>query len=107
MAPTGPLEVSNVSKDHATLSWKPPKEDGGSRITGYVVERRDTSKGADAWLPVAQGLRDTSFTVPSLIEGHEYEFRVLAVNEHGASEPLRTSSPVIAQLPFSMFTNQL
>jgi hypothetical protein len=101
LPPTGPLEISNVSKDRATLSWKPPKDDGGSRVTGYVVERRDTSKGADAWIPVTQSCKETTFTVPSLLDGHEYEFRVMAINENGTSEPLRSSAPVIAQLPFS------
>ena len=106
LPPTGPLEISNVSKDHATLSWKPPKDDGGNRVTGYIVERRDTSKGADAWIPVVQGCRETTFTVPSLLDGHEYEFRVMALNENGVSEPLRSSAPVTAKLPFSMFNEE-
>ncbi|CAF4579023.1 unnamed protein product [Rotaria sp. Silwood1] len=100
LPPTGPLEISNISKDRATVSWKPPKDDGGSKITGYTVERRDTSKGSDAWIPVTQNCKDTSFIVPSLLDGHEYEFRVMAMNENGISEPLRSSHPIIAQLPF-------
>jgi hypothetical protein len=103
LPPTGPLEISNVSKDRATLSWKPPKDDGGSKVAGYIVERRDTSKGADAWIPVIQNCKETTFTVPSLLDGHEYEFRVMAFNENGTSEPLRSSAPVTAKLPFSMF----
>jgi titin len=102
LPPTGPLEISDVSKDHATLTWKPPKDDGGSKLTGYAVERRDTSKGSDAWVPVTQNCKETTFTVPSLLDGHEYEFRVMAVNENGTSEPLRSTAPVTAQLPFSM-----
>jgi titin len=102
LPPTGPLEISNISKDHATLAWKAPKDDGGHRVTGYIVERRDTSKGPDAWVSVAQSCKETTFTVPSLLDGHEYEFRVLAVNESGASEPLRSSAPIVAKLPFSM-----
>lgn len=42
--PTGPLEISGVDRSQATLSWKPPAEDGGSRVTHYVVERRDTAR---------------------------------------------------------------
>ena len=105
LPPTGPLGISNVSKDRATLSWKPPQDDGGSKVAGYVVERRDTSRGSDAWVPVTQNCKDTTFTVPSLLDGHEYEFRVMAFNENGTSEPLRSSAPTIAQLPFSMLTN--
>ncbi|CAF4372867.1 unnamed protein product, partial [Rotaria sp. Silwood2] len=44
-----PLEISNVSKDCARLSWKPPKDEGGSKLIGYIVERRDTAKGPDAY----------------------------------------------------------
>ncbi|CAF1688786.1 unnamed protein product, partial [Adineta ricciae] len=91
LPPTGPLDISNISKDHATLSWKPPKDDGGSKVAGYVVEKRDTSRGSDAWIPVIQNCKDTTFTVPSLLEGHEYEFRVMAINENGTSDPLRSS----------------
>jgi hypothetical protein len=101
LPPTGPLDISNVSKDRATLSWKPPKDDGGSKVTGYIVERRDTSKGADAWIPVTQNCKETTFTVPSLLDGHEYDFRVMAINENGTSEPLRSSASVTAKLPFS------
>ncbi|CAF1005403.1 unnamed protein product [Adineta steineri] len=100
VSPTGPLEISNISKDHATVSWKPPKDDGGSKITGYIVEKCDTSKGSDASTPVTQNCKDTTFTVPSLLDGHEYDFHVMAMNENGTSEPLRSSSSIIAQLPF-------
>ncbi|CAF0741448.1 unnamed protein product, partial [Didymodactylos carnosus] len=97
---TGPLEISNVSKDHCTLSWKPPKDDGGAKVQGYIVERRDTSRGADQWIPVTQACKDLSLTVPNLLENHEYEFRVMAINENGTSEPLRSSAPIVAKLPF-------
>ncbi len=49
--PTGPLEIRDVDKHMANLHWMPPKEDGGSKILNYVVEKRDTSK--DEWMVVA------------------------------------------------------
>ena len=36
--PQGPLEVSDICKDGATLEWKPPLDDGGEPLTGYIVE---------------------------------------------------------------------
>jgi hypothetical protein len=35
-----------------------------------------------------------SFLVPKLIEGTPYQFRVLAVNDEGASEPLITDTEI-------------
>jgi hypothetical protein len=37
-----------------------------------------------------------------LKEGHEYEFRVIAENQNGESEPLETTSPVLAKNPFGI-----
>ena len=31
--PEGPLNVDEIGKDRCTLSWKPPKDNGGSDIT--------------------------------------------------------------------------
>ena len=31
--PEGPLNFDEVDKDHVKLSWKPPKDDGGSPLT--------------------------------------------------------------------------
>ena len=38
------------------LSWEKPKDDGGGKITGYVVEKKP--KGSDDWeeaMPVVAG----------------------------------------------------
>ena len=50
-APQGPLEVSNIGKNGCSLAWKPPNDDGGNRVTHYIVEKRDCSKGPEAWIP--------------------------------------------------------
>jgi len=38
-APDQP-KVEKVTKDSVTLSWKKPLNDGGSKITGYIIEKR-------------------------------------------------------------------
>lgn len=83
--------------DSITLSWNKPRDDGGSPITGYVLEKRD--KGKDRWTAACQTtISDVTFRVTGLKENHEYEFRVAALNAAGQS-PYSSSSDGIFALP--------
>lgn len=42
-APDQP-KVEKITKDSVTLSWKKPTNDGGSRITGYIIEKRSPDR---------------------------------------------------------------
>lgn len=75
--PEGPLVISNVDQHQATVSWKAPLDDGGSRITNYVLEKRDTSR--DEWVVVASAVRELSFIASNLFADHEYEVSHLSV----------------------------
>lgn len=97
-APQGPLHFSDVGLHQVGLSWRPPVNDGGSKITNYVIEKRDVTK--EDWTVVASSVRDLSFIVQGLFENHEYEFRVSAVNENGQGTPLVGENPVVTRLPF-------
>ena len=37
----GMPEVEEVGSDFVNLSWEKPSDDGGGRITGYIVERKE------------------------------------------------------------------
>jgi hypothetical protein len=43
----GEPKCKTTTADSITLSWTPPKRNGGYPITGYVVERRQ--KGDVVW----------------------------------------------------------
>lgn len=67
----------------------------------YVIEKRDLTHGG-GWVPAVTYINPafTYATVPRLIEGTRYEFRVRAENLQGLSEPLTTAEPIIAKNQF-------
>lgn len=98
--PEGPLTAHDTTKTSCKLSWKPPRSDGNSHITHYVLEKHDLARPADQWVTVDPCCKATNTTVDKLIPDHEYEFRVKAVNDLGESAPLYTESTIVAALPF-------
>lgn len=101
-APEGPLEVTDITSDTALLHWKPPKDDGGIDLTGYIIERRDAKHAV--WTKVGSVDGTTlNFKVTGLQEGMEYLFRVFAENEVGVSEPLERDAKVVPKSQFGRF----
>uniref|UniRef100_A0A8C9EY58 Titin n=1 Tax=Pavo cristatus TaxID=9049 RepID=A0A8C9EY58_PAVCR len=97
--PTGPVKVDEVTADSITISWEPPKYDGGSSINNYIVEKRDTS--TTTWQIVSATVARTTIKACRLKTGCEYQFRITAENRYGKSTYL-TSEPVVAQYPFKL-----
>lgn len=96
-APDPPV-ISNYSKDGMTAVWKEPKNDGGKAIAGYYLERRETS--SNHWHKLnRKSINELQMRVTGLSEGIEYEFRVIAENSCGFSEPSNPSTPQISQDP--------
>lgn len=81
------------------ISWKVPKDDGGSVITNYIVEKREAKEG-EQWHLVSSSVSGTTCRVPNLIENAGYYFRVSAQNQYGVSESLEIPSVVIVKSPF-------
>ncbi|RWS24197.1 twitchin-like protein, partial [Leptotrombidium deliense] len=98
--PEGPLEVSNIHAEGCKLTWKPPKDDGGVPVQNYVIEKQDTSTGK--WEKVAAFCKATEYNVTGLEPNKRYNFRVMAENECGTSDPLTTESAITAKHPFSV-----
>lgn len=99
--PKGPLKTDNITKNGCKLSWDKPEDDGGTPVTAYQVEKLDKATGR--WVPVGKtNGRDTELDVKGLQEGHEYKFRVKAINDEGESEPLESEHSIIAKNPYDL-----
>jgi hypothetical protein len=92
------LTVSNITKSGCRLRWRPPKDDGGARITNYIVDRQMVGK--PNWTTVASFVKDVEYEVQGLVENKEYLFRVAAVNANGTGEWLVTPTSIVAKMPF-------
>jgi hypothetical protein len=101
--PVGPLEVSDVQRNSIALKWRPSEDDGGSPITGYIVEKRESKYGK--WTSAGTVSKSTTqYVADRLTEKTEYNFRVFAENKVGHSSALETDSGTIAKSPFGEFT---
>ena len=90
------LKVKDVKSDTVSLEWSPSKSDGGSPILGYAIEKRDA--GRQQWVRVTRvGPQETEYTVPKLLEGRGYTFRVMAENAEGLSEPVSHDKAVFPE----------
>lgn len=82
-------------------SWEKPEDDGGCPIKEYEVEKMDMA--TKRWVRVGKcpgNQVPPFFEVTGLVPGQEYQFRVIAVNDEGDSDPLVADKPIIAKNPF-------
>lgn len=89
------VRATDWDKDHVDLAWTPPNNDGGSPVTGYIIEKKDKFGQWEKALEVPSD--QCKATVPDLIEGQGYEFRVIAVNKAGLGEPSDATPTIIAK----------
>lgn len=84
--------MDKVNKNGVKLSWKKPRSDGGSPITGYVVEKKNPD---GEWEQAKRTTAPEAF-IP-MKEGEQAQFRIRAVNDEGEGEPSRPTSTITAE----------
>ncbi|KFM63925.1 Myosin light chain kinase, smooth muscle, partial [Stegodyphus mimosarum] len=89
--PGGEPNVSDVTDHSLVLSWYGSMYDGGSVVTGYIVEM--CSLPERKWHKVASSV-NTSCSIQGLSKGQRYIFRVRAENRYGASHPSKESKVI-------------
>ena len=93
------MRATEIYKDYIIVSWDEPESDGGSPLTEYIVEKRDSRK--DSFFNAGNTSPDQRHCrVTKLVEGNSYYFNIYAENDIGRSEPAGTSEPIMARLPF-------
>lgn len=98
--PVGPINILEVTPDYMMIQWRAPKDDGGTPVTNYVVEKKDVKKPWEPWSVVSSSGTSTKAKVSRLEKGREYVVRVRAENKIGISTGLE-SPPTIAKHMFN------
>ncbi|KAF3843845.1 hypothetical protein F7725_002694 [Dissostichus mawsoni] len=100
--PLPPLElaVPDASREHISVTWKPPTKDGGSPISGYHVEVAE-ARPELKWLRVnTRPIKELSFRIDDGIKPEKkYVIRVRAINTVGVSDPSDVSDKVFTKDP--------
>uniref|UniRef100_A0A3P8STH1 Titin n=1 Tax=Amphiprion percula TaxID=161767 RepID=A0A3P8STH1_AMPPE len=95
--PTRP-DVVSVSANAISIKWDVPYADGGSKVTGYWIEKKE--RNTILWVRENKlPCLECHYKVSNLIEGLEYQFRVYAMNLAGLSKASEASRPVVALNP--------
>ncbi|KAG7492124.1 hypothetical protein MATL_G00010910 [Megalops atlanticus] len=104
--PPESVKCTSVGEDCATITWEPPKFDGGAPVKGYLMERK--KKGSSRWTKLNFDIYEsTTYEAKKMIEGVLYEMRVFAVNGIGISQPSLNSKPFMPIAPTSAPTRLL
>lgn len=98
--PVGPVEVSSISSESCVLTWAEPEDDGGTDVTNYIVEKRESA--STTWQLVNSSVKRTTIKVTHLTKYMEYTFRVCAENRFGVSKSTE-SQAIVAEHPFGKF----
>lgn len=94
--------VTEIGGDFVNLSWEKPIDDGGSKVQGYWIDKREID--SETWQRVNAAICvPTQINISNLIEGRQYVFRVFAQNEAGLSLPSQASNTVTIKDPLSNF----
>ena len=89
----GHLRVFPHDTGALDVDWHAPASDGGSNITGYKVQWKESADGWDTPADLSEETATgTTHTITGLTDGVEYTVRVRAVNDAGEGPPSAEAS---------------
>uniref|UniRef100_A0A3P9DK09 Immunoglobulin-like and fibronectin type III domain-containing protein 1 n=1 Tax=Maylandia zebra TaxID=106582 RepID=A0A3P9DK09_9CICH len=96
--PLGPAEVTESSATCIEFRWRPPKDDGGSPVINYIMERQQV--GRNTWKKIAEIPGVSSYRDTGVERGRKYCYRIRAVTAEGTSEVMETEEMQAGTLAF-------
>ena len=84
--PPGPpidLSIIKVGQNFVDLEWLPPVRDGGSKITKYIIKKKEKDEWAKVMTAEAY---DTTCRLKDLKDNVLYHFAIFAENKVGISD---------------------
>uniref|UniRef100_A0A8C4S578 Titin n=1 Tax=Erpetoichthys calabaricus TaxID=27687 RepID=A0A8C4S578_ERPCA len=95
--PPAAFDITDITNESCFLTWNPPRDDGGSKVTNYIVERR--AADSEVWHKLSSTIKETTYKAVNLTPLKEYIFRVFAENMYGIGEPAQ-HTPIVAKYSF-------
>ena len=74
-----------VTRKLMMLNWSDPDDDGGSDVTGFIIERKDAKM--HTWRQPIE-TPSSKCEIVGIVEGQDYMFRVVAKNKFGCGPPV-------------------
>lgn len=85
--------VTDTTRTSVSLAWSPPEDEGGSKVTGYLIEMQKVDQ--HEWTKCnTTPTKIREYTLTHLPQGAEYRFRILACNAGGPGEPAEVPGTV-------------
>nr|XP_020467849.1 immunoglobulin-like and fibronectin type III domain-containing protein 1 [Monopterus albus] len=88
--PLGPLEIVEATASAAEFKWRPPKDNGGCKISNYVLERQQV--GRNTWKKIGPIGPEAQYRDTNVDRGKKYCYRIRAETEVGTSELMETEN---------------
>ena len=98
--PPAAFDISEITNESCFLAWNPPRDDGGSKVTNYIVERKVAE--SELWYKLSSTVKQTTYKATNLTAFKNYVFRVFAENQFGVG-PAEEHAPITARYSFGMY----
>lgn len=86
--PLGPTEVIEASSSCVEFKWRPPKDDGGSPVINYNLERQQI--GRNTWKKIGNIPSEPHYKDTDVDHGRKYCYRIRAITAEGTSDVFET-----------------